>query len=281
MKTIKFYATLAILATMMCSCQKFSSESEKISAKSEDNNVALNLTKTELVKTVCKKVSFAFFKVDEKIGTLSQTTDDEDFGSLHLSLSPGVYRVVAIGHNGTGNCTISSPEKITFTNNKLTDTFYYYGTLEAKEGENESHSITLRRGVAMFRLHIKDEIPSNAKRIQFYYTGGSSTFNAVTGYGCVNSKQTETFDLKPEQKEYEVFTFPHSDDKKLKMTISILNETGFVIASTTFDDVIIKKNYITKYSGKLFTENPGGETSNIEIDFEFDPEWAGENKVEF
>lgn len=47
----------------------------------------------------------------------------------------------------------------------------------------------------MFRLVIKDEIPEQAKKIKFYYTGGSSTLNAKTGYGCVNSKQTEILDL--------------------------------------------------------------------------------------
>jgi len=280
MKTIKSYALLAII-TMMCSCEKFTSESGKMSEEKENTNVALNLTKGELVKTVCKKATFSFFKVDEKMGTISQTTDDTDFGVIHLSLSPGIYRIVAIGHNGTGNCTITSPEKITFTSNKLTDTFYHYGTIEVKEGEKTAENITLKRAVAMFRLNIKDEIPANAKRIQFYYTGGSSTFNAVSGYGCVNSKQTETLDITPGQQVYEVYTFPHEDGKPLQMTVSVLNENGFKIASRTFDDVVIKKNYITKYSGKLFVDNPNGGTGDIDIEFEFDPEWAGEEEHDF
>lgn len=279
MKTIKIYAMLAI-CVLMCSCEKFTSETGKSSAKTENNNVALNLTKGELVKTVCKKVTFALFKVDEKIGSITQTTDATDFGSLHLNLAPGIYRIVAIGHNGTGNCTISSPEKITFTSNKVTDTFYYYGTIEAKEGENATQSVTLKRAVAMFRLNIKDEIPTTAKRILFSYTGGSSTFNAVTGFGCVNSKQTETLDINPQQKEYEVYTFPHDGNKKLNITISVLNESGFTIASATFPDVPIAKNYITKYSGKLFSDVSGG-SSDIDIEFEFDPEWAGENEYPF
>lgn len=280
MKTIKSYALLAIIL-MMCSCEKFTSESGKTSEEKENTNVALNLTKGELVKTVCQKAIFSFFKDDQKIGTVSQTTDDTDFGAIHLSLSPGTYRIVAIGHNGSGNCTITSPEKITFTNNKLTDTFYHYGTIEVKKDENTSESITLKRAVAMFRLNIKDEIPANAKSIQFYYTGGSSTFNAVSGYGCVNSKQTETLDITSGQQVYEVYTFPHEDGKKLQMTISILNESGITIASRTFSDVIVKKNYITKYSGKLFVDNPDGETTDIDIEFEFDPEWAGEDEYEF
>ena len=280
MKITKLIMILAIFA-LASSCEKFTTEVENSSQETTNNNVSLNLTRAEQVKTVCKKVTFGIFKVDEKIGTLSQTTEEEDFGTMKFSLTPNTYRIVAIGHNGSGNCTVSSPEKITFTNNKLTDTFYYYGLLEVKEEENVTQSITLKRAVAMFRLNIKDDIPENAKRIQFYYTGGSSTFNAVTGYGCVNSKQTETFDLDPEQKTYEVYTFPHDGDKKLKMVISVLNEAGLTIASNTFEDVVVAKNYITTYSGKLFADMSSGGTSDIEIEFEFDPEWAGENEYDF
>ena len=60
----------------------------------------------------------------------------------------------------------------------------------------------------------------------------------------------------------------------------ILDKNDFTIATTTFSDVPILKNYITKYSGKLFTGLSGG-TGDIDIDFVFDPEWAGENEYEF
>lgn len=132
----------------------------------------------------------------------------------------------------------------------------------------------------MFRLVIKDEIPEQAKKIKFYYTGGSSTLNAKTGYGCVNSKQTEILDLVKKQQVYEVYTFPHEGDKKLTVSIDILDKNDFTIATTTFSDVPILKNYITKYSGKLFTGLSDG-TGDIDIDFVFDPEWAGENEYEF
>lgn len=280
MKTIKFYATFAIIL-LMCSCEKFVSETGKTSESEDDQNVVVNVSQNELVKKVCNKISFAFFKGDEKVGIISQGADDKDFGALHLSLSPGIYRVVAIGHNGTGNCTITTPEKITFTSNKVTDTFYYYGNIESKEGEKTSETITLKRAVAMLRLVIKDEIPAKAKKIKFYYTGGSSTFNAATGFGCVNSKQTEILDIHPNQQVYEVYTFPHEDGKKLQVTISVLDENDFIIASTTLPDVTVTKNYITKISGKLFKDISGEGTGDIDIDFEFDPEWAGETEYEF
>lgn len=278
MKTIKFYAMSAIII-MMCSCEKFTTESAK-TGDNKDKNVELHLSQEEAVKKACQKVSFGFFKDNEKFGAINQNADDESFGTIHLNLSGGTYQLVAIGHNGTGNCTISSPEKVTFTNNKMTDTFSYYGTLEVNADENKSATITLQRAVAMFRLAIKDAIPDNAKKIKFYYTGGSSTLNAVTGYGCVNSKQTEILDITPQKQVYEVYTFPHPDDKRLQVTISVLDENDFTIASATFSDVKVAKNYITTYSGKLFGDTPGG-SSDIQIDFEFNPNWAGETINDF
>ena len=97
----------------------------------------------------------------------------------------------------------------------------------------------------------------------------------------MNSKQTETLDLDPQQKVYEVYTFPHEDGKKLTVNISVLNDEGITIASATLNDVEITKNYITTYSGKLFGNISEGGSGSIDIDFEFDAEWAGENKYEF
>ena len=65
MKTIKFYAMLAI-CLMACSCEKFAAEQTSNSQESKDKNVTLSLTQSNEVKEVCKKVSFAIFKVDRK-----------------------------------------------------------------------------------------------------------------------------------------------------------------------------------------------------------------------
>ena len=48
--------------------------------------------------------------------------------------------------------------------------------------------------------------------------------NVKTGYGCVNSKQTEILDLVKNQQVYEVYTFPHEGDKKLTVSIDILDK---------------------------------------------------------
>ena len=199
------------------------------------------------LEKVCSRLSLAIFDGEEKVKVINTLASDEGYGNLSFALDEGEYRVVIIGHNGTGNCTISSPEKVKFASNKLTDTFYYYGKLILTDGEETEESIELRRAVAQFKVHITDtEIPAEAHSIKFYYTGGSSTLDATTGYGCVNSRQTETFKLVKGQRDYSVYTFPHEDSEGLNMKINILNSDAKSIRELEKDGIEVKRNYITK-----------------------------------
>ena len=136
----------------------------------------------------CSRLSIAIFDGEEKVKTLNLKAED-GYKDIGINLEAGKYRMVAIGHNGSGNCTISSPEKVKFYKNKMTDTFFYYGTFNVIDGEDTDDYILLNRAVAQFKVHITDAtIPAEAHSIKFYYTGGSSTLDAVTGYGCVQRK---------------------------------------------------------------------------------------------
>ena len=275
MKTTKIYAMLSIII-LMCACEKFTTEESKSSENGENGNVTLHLTSCEGVE----RISFGIFKNGEKVKIIQQTISDNDFGTIHPTLSPGFYELVVIAHNGIANCTLSSPEKITFANNKVTDTFYYYDTLNVDEDSNTQKDIPLQRAVGMFRLHINDEIPTTAHTIKFYYTGGSSTFNAKTGTGCVNSRQTETREMATTQKDYDIYTFPHEGDRKLKITITVYDNYGNTLVNTTWQNVPITRDHITQYSGDLFT---GTETNPQEsqITFRFNPKWEGYDNYNF
>ena len=118
--------------------------------------------------------------------------------------------------------------------------------------------------------------------MKFYYTGGSSTLDATTGYGCVNSRQTEYRKVASEaydgESSYDLYTFPHDSggDEKLQMEISALDGTSSsatVKYVRTIDDVPVKPNVITRYSGNFFGESPDGGRS---FHFSVDSEWGEE-----
>lgn len=263
---------------------EFNTKATGFNTKAADSN-AIPLEK------VCSRLSLGIFDEIGKVKTLNTLSTDKEYGKLSVALDEGEYRVVIIGHNGAGNCTISSPEKIKFSNNKLTDTFYYYGRLNITSEETEE-TIELKRAVAQFKVHITDSvIPTNARSIRFYYLGGSSTLDATSGYGCVNSRQTEVFKLAKDQRDYSVYTFPHEDSQGLNMKISILDADGKTIRELDKDNIEVKCNYITKANISIAEssgDTPGGGDGEDEDDkgnggfnILFNPEWAGEINVEF
>lgn len=222
---------------------------------------------TRSLSTLCSRMTLAVFKDGEKVKNINQLADSPTFGTFNISLSPGTYEAVLIAHNGLGNCSISSTEKITFASNKCTDTFYHYGTFTVSDASTQT--IDLHRAVAMFRLNTTDVIPAEVSKMQFYYTGGSSTFNAVTGLGSVNSRQTETFSVSSmigQTGQFDVYTFPHETSDVLKMTISAYNSSDDVIAERVYETLPVTINKITQSTIEFFGEGgsaQGGFTINI------------------
>lgn len=236
----------------------------------------------------CSRLSIAIFDGEEKVKTLNLKAEDgyEDIG---INLDAGKYRMVAIGHNGSGNCTISSPEKVKFYKNKMTDTFFYYGTFNVIDGEDTDDYILLKRAVAQFKVHISDAtIPAEAHSIKFYYTGGSSTLDAVTGYGCVQSRQTESFKLQEGKRDYSVYTFPREENKGLKMTINILDADAQSIKEYSKEGIPVKCNNITQSNISIKNHTISDPDQKEDDDpgkgglgFTVNPDWEGEIVVEF
>ncbi len=234
----------------------------------------------------CSRLSVAAFDEDDaKVGsTKSFKSTDANFGTVNMSLPEGTYTVVAIAHNSTdGNATITSPTKVTFPSNKMTDTFCYCGELVV-DGDGINEELQMQRVVAMMRLTLTDEqIPSDVARLKFYYTGGSSTLNPRTGYGCVNSKQTEYRSVIGDDGQavrvYEIYTAPHEQSDILKLTITSQDASnGDINTFSPMENVPVTRNKITTWEGSLFGGSGGtggGATSEGGVGLTLDTAWDG------
>lgn len=211
------------------------------------------------IQELCTHIGFAVFSADEKVKGVNQVSTSADFGSASFTLPQGEYQLVIIAHNCNGTATISSPQKITFPSNVVSDTFYYYGTFTVGDGQTELN-LQLTRAVAMVRVNITDDMPSAVRQMKFYYTGGSSTFSAETGFGCVNSKQTVKMDvttaMQGKPTTWELYTLPHATTGALKLTISALDAADNILYEKELTDVPVTVNAITTYSGTLFGTAP-------------------------
>lgn len=284
---------LFALALLAAACEKPVINEDLVATK--DANVILHFKQFEQeaftraatdITELCSRLNIALFDAEgTKVKTVAQKEGDSSYGTVALTLTAGTYRLVVIAHNCDGSATITSTEKVTFPNNKVTDTFYYYGDLVVTDAK-QSYDLTLTRAVAMFRLVLTDEsVPSNVAKLKFYYLGGSSTFSPKDGAGCVNSKQTE---IRPVPADFvsgtafEIFTLPHTEDDVLtKLTVTALDANDNVIKERTFENVPVTRNQVTRYTGSFFGSGGGGSTSDGTFHLTADPDWDSVNGYTF
>lgn len=224
-----------------------------------------NLSKGSL-SDHCTRISCALFQEDKRVKLITQEASDPTFGRLTMRVPVGKYLVVVIAHSGAQNCSVTTPDKITF-NGKCTDTFFMLDSLDL--AVDTSCPIVLSRAVAMYRLRTSDPVPPEVKQLKFYYTGGSSTFSAVSGYGCVNSRQTEYREILPERVGeeglFEIYTFPHQELDTLKISISALDASGNPLYQTDLTQIPVRRNWITQQTMPLFTQQNHDNTLNVDL----------------
>lgn len=273
------------LMTMMCmllatSCEKPDMSTDQGGPDVEEpdgNSIRINITQIggqatgtatgeSSMKSLCTRVSYCVFEPDGKVyKTLHQTAADTHFGTVGLSLPAGRYHLVVIAHNGNGNASFESEEKIKFKDNKVTDTFGSRTELDITG--NGKHDIQLERMVAKIRMELTGAMPAEARQMEFYYTGGSSTLSALSGFGSVNSRQTEyrevTAEMTGKATQFEIYTFPHEQDDAINLTVKALDAGKNTIQSKTFENVPIRRNGRTVFSDKFFEGGSGdsGDTS--------------------
>lgn len=280
---------LTVLLSILSSCQKMpvdidepQTEKSNISVRfsisqfEQEEFTSAKVSRSTNINELCTKVCLGVYQDGTRVKQLNLKSTDNDFVNPTISLSAGTYRFVILAHSDSKNPTMTNPEKITFGKG-LTDTFFWSQDITIEK--DTEIDVKMKRAVAMFRLQITDNIPQEVKNMEFYYTGGSSSINALTGKGCVNSKQTETLAIAndgTQTKTFEVYTFPRDDSNTLKMVISAYDANGNVVLKRTFEDIPIERNKVTQYKGNFFTDASTSKGTVFKLTS--DDEWGSINK---
>lgn len=226
----------------------------------------------------CSRLNFVVY--DEggtRVKYVNQTSDMANFGTASFQLPEGDYQVVVLGHSSNGNPKSTDIKKINFSNSQgYTDTFLYYSQVTVTD-EPEDLNISLERIVSLCRFEITDDYPGDVSKLRFYYTGGSGTLDATTGFGSVASKQELFFDVDPDQKQFDLYTFLHDTEGTVHLTVTALDDSDNVLYEREFD-VPMKRNQITWMTGAFFT---GGGSGSTGITITINTDWAGESRHNF
>ncbi len=294
---VRCVCILCTLLLLLSSCEKpITDDGSVVSGSAADNDANLTVTVFEIEKTpfgsltragqqqastVCTRLNFAIYDEDgSRVKQVNQTKETTNYGTAHFQLEPGDYTLVVVGHSSGGNPTMTDLKKIQFTNAQgYTETFLYHATVTIADDPVEQPA-SLDRIVSLCRFVLTDdEIPADVKRMRFYYTGGSGAFNALTGFGSVNSKQTVTVDVSSgSQKQFDLYTFLHAEESDISLKVTALDDDDNVLYERDFD-VPMQQNHITWLSGAFF--NGSGSSSITITGVTVNTDWAGETHLTF
>ena len=291
MRTKRLLVALLVGIFVLCGCEKAINLEEIDNAAT--GNVTVNVYKIEneafgvssrgVVSDVCTTLNFAMYDAGGvRVKQINQKSGDKGFGAVSFELEEGSYQLVVLAHSSDGNPTMTNLAKIQFTNaTKYSDTFLYYANVEVSD-EPQTLNITLNRIVSLCRFVVNDPIPEGVAKLQFYYTGGSGAFSAMTGLGVVDSKQTMTFDVVPGTtgSAYDLYTFLHHIDDQIDLVVTALGADGNKMYERSFE-VPMEQRKITRMTGNFFTDEASVESHGAQVEISINSEWEGEVNIAY
>ena len=291
MRTKRLLIALLAGIFVLCGCEKAINLEEIDNAAT--GNVTVNVYKIEneafgvssrgVVSDVCTRLNFAMYDAGGvRVKQINQKSGDKGFGAVSFELEEGSYQLVVLAHSSDGNPTMTNLAKIQFTNaTKYSDTFLYYANVEVGD-EPQTLDITLNRIVSLCRFVVNDPIPEGVAKLQFYYTGGSGAFSAMTGLGVVDSKQTMTFDVVPGTTGtvYDLYTFLHHTDDQVDLVVTALGADGNKMYERSFE-VPMEQRKITRMTGDFFTDEASVESHGAQVEISINSEWEGEVNIAY
>lgn len=188
------------------------------------------------------QLSVSVFKGGKRVKSVHLSADNVVFMKPSLRLDDGAYTIVAVAHAGMGHATITNAQRITFYKNKITDTYVYNG--EIIVSGKSTFTLPMKRVTAMFQLSVASPLPQNVAQVEFKYTGGSSTLDAKSLEGCVNSRQAETREVSETMKTtpptFSIYTFPRTESEGLKIKVSFNDKNGNSLYEENYEGVQVK-----------------------------------------
>lgn len=183
-----------------------------------------------------------------------QTSDQEDFGTITLTLTHG-------SHNLSFVCTRSTDISVadgTMTMEGVKPTF---GKLLALNVTNNTpaQDLTLQRLTGQLVITVLDAFPSTAKEIEFVINPRYSALD-VTTLCATNGEEisqrvscTSKVGKTDQQFTMNLLAPTLTDEYQADVTINVYGDGGTVLYSVLVEDVRLAANTKTLLSGKLFT----------------------------
>ena len=255
-------------AAMLLSCEKEESLTAKVNEPKDSLQVkTITFTFGEITQQPMTRGTLADASItdlwlfdymgEELKQTIHQSSTDEGFGSVAVTSETGDHSFCFIASRGTG-ATVSGGA---ITWEKPSDTFWAKSTLTITPTTATTQSVELQRVATKLKITITDEVPATLSKLTITADTWHSGINALTGDPTAAAARTSTINVPASyigttgQLIASIFGIC-GDDYTTDVSVTASDANSQMIASVALDDVPMKRNTTTSYSGPLFTRQP-------------------------
>ena len=255
-------------AAMLLSCEKEETLTAKVN-EPKDSVQAKTITFTfgeikqqPMTRGTLQDASITDLWVFDYIGdelkqTIHQSSTDDGFGSVEVKAETGDHSFCFIASRGTG-ATVNGGA---ITWEKPSDTFWAKTPLTVTPQTATSQSVELQRVATRLRISVTDEVPATLSKLTITADTWHSGINALTGEPTAAAARTSTISVPASyigttgQLVASIFGIC-GDDYTTNISVTASDANSQAIASVALDNVPMKRNTTTSYSGPLFTRQP-------------------------
>lgn len=255
-------------AAMLLGCEKEESLTAKVNEPKDSlQSKTITFTFGEITHHAMTRGTLAdasitdlwlFDYMDEELKqTIHQSSTDDGFGSVAVTAETGDHSFCFVASRGTG-ATVSGG---TIAWEKPSDTFWAKTALSVTPQTATAQSVDLQRVATKLKITITDEVPAALSKLTIVADTWHSGINALTGMPTAAAVRTSTINVPASyigttgQLVASVFGIC-GDDYTTNVSVTASDANSQTIASVTLDDVPMKRNTTTSYSGPLFTRQP-------------------------
>lgn len=188
--------------------------------------------------------------------TVHQSSTDEGFGVLSVSMGYGEHTLYFVASRGTTPTTDTDARTITWV--KPSDTFWATATVTVSPSSASSQAVSLSRVATRLRITVNDEVPAGAAKFvitpaQWYYGINYTTGNGV----ALSTNQPREVNIPSSyigttgQLAISIFGFVPSADWHTDITAALKASDDSTLGQVTLENVALNKNITSSYSGGI------------------------------
>ena len=209
---------------------------------------------------------------------IHQTSSDANYGTVTTTLNKTkTYTLYAIAHKAAEACTLTNGI-IAYPDDKVKESFFYSTTFTP--ATTASMNCAMHRITGKFTLQTTDAVPAEVDHFRFTIANTGIRFNAATQSPAEVTDRIVDFASISRNKTDNTCSFAcqilSTSDAATNFTITATayRSDNSIVETKTFENVPIRNNYRTAYTGAFFT------SSSLSMTFTAD-DWQDYDATEF